>query len=238
MEFTEYYKDADIVLKYDSQRNSGLKAKVIRKLELIFVDTLTNFKKQEKLKILEIGVGTGFIARLLVKKGKYYGADISKEMLKIAEKRLNGNYQKLIHEDILNPKIKDKFDRIITIRVISHFNKEKSMIALKNIRKLLNKDGEFVFNIENVSRIRRMLRKILNWGSTYNYQYSKKDINDICKIAGFKIKEIIYLDHFFMLPFHLANKLFFNKLDNLIINLELKLKRVSFMSNNSFIRAS
>ena len=108
-------------------------------------------------KILEIGVGTGFISRLLAKKGKFYGMDISQEMLDKASEVLK--HARLIKGDILTKKIKDKFDTVVTVRVISHFNKKDATKALENIAKLLNKYGEVVFNLENKSLIRRIARK-------------------------------------------------------------------------------
>jgi len=234
MEFKDYYKSKDVVDSYDSKRIKGLKARITRKLELKFVDLLINKKKNQK--ILEIGVGTGFISQLLVEKGKFFGMDISKEMLNKTAERLDSKKIKLMREDILHIKTKNRFDKIVSIRVISHLNQKDAIKALNNLRKILNENGEIIFNLENKSFLRRFFRKIINWGSTYTYQYSKNESYELAKKADLKIEEMLYLDHLFVLPLHVLNKLLFNKLDNFLFNIELKLKKISFMPNNFFIK--
>ena len=231
MDFGEYYKDKDVVDSYDSLRNKGLKARIVRMLEREYVNILMG--KARKQDILEIGVGTGFIAKLLIQKGNFQGMDISKEMLNKTALIL-GNV-KLTEGSILNIKLKDKFDKIVTIRVISHFNKKDAITAIENISSRLKPNGEAIFNLENVSYTRRFLRKIRRWGSTLNYQYSQKEIKEICEEAGLELEKIIYLDHLFVLPLHLINKILFNSLDKFIFNVEIKLRNIKYSSNNSFI---
>ena len=231
MRFKEYYQEKNVVESYDKLRERKGKASIIRRLELNFVHLLT---KKENLKILEIGVGTGHISKLLVKKGDFTGLDISKEMLrKIKEKLGNVN---LIQGDILNLKLKEKYDLITTIRVISHFNQIDAIKALRNINKNLVEGGQVVFNLENKSLTRRIIRKLRNWGSTYTYQYSKKEVKKIAKDSDLKIRKVYYLDHSFIFPLHILNKLLFNHLAKFIFKIELKLRKVPFMFNNYFIR--
>ena len=232
MDFKGHYQDKDVVNSYDSLRNKGLKGRVIRKLELRYVDYLTGSPKEQS--ILEVGVGTGFISKMLIRKGNFSGIDTSQEMLDVT-KRLLGDV-KLSVGDIKNLKIKNKFDKAVTIRVISHFYKKDAIIALNSLNLALKENGELVFNLENRSLFRRLARGILRWGSTYNYQYSKREIYEIAKKSDFNVSEVIYLDHLFILPFHLLNKLSFNKLENFIFNLEWRLRNIGFMSNNSFIK--
>jgi SAM-dependent methyltransferase len=207
------------------------KHKIIRKLELTLVNYLIN---EDNPKILEIGLGTGYISKLLIKKGKFTGLDISPEMIKKAKENLN--ISNILEGDILNLNLKNKYDTIVTIRVISHFNKTEAILALKNIHKSLEKSGKVIFNLENKSLTRRILRKIKNWGSTHTYQYSKKDIKEIIRKSGFEIQKIYYLDHSFIYPLHLLNKLLFNKLEDIIFKIELNLKEVGLMHNNFFIK--
>lgn len=235
MGFKEYYKDKVVVGSYDYLRSKGLKGRITRMLELRFVDILTGKKRK---KILEIGIGTGFISKLLINKGKFYGLDFSQEMINKTKEILGKkNYVKIIQGDILNLKLKEKFDVVVTIRVISHFSKKDTILALKNIDKILNKDGELIFNLENKSHLRKFLRKITNWGSTYTYQYSEEELRKICGVNGFEVEKILYLDHMFMLPLHLINKICSNKLENFIFKTEFKLKDLGFAANNFFIKA-
>ncbi|MDP3881854.1 MAG: class I SAM-dependent methyltransferase [Nanoarchaeota archaeon] len=230
--FSEYYKNRGVVDTYDSQRLGGLKGKVTRKLEYVFVDMLTEIPKKQK--ILEIGVGTGFFSKMLAAKGNFTGLDISEEMLKKTKRILPKS--KFVTGNILDLRLKDKYDKVITIRVISHFDKTKAGLALKNINKVVKKGGEVIFNLENRSIARRILRKITNWGSTYTYQYNKRDMQSLIKSSGFDNVKVFYLDHFFILPLHLINKLLFNSLEEAIFNLEMRLKHFAPFSNTLFIK--
>lgn len=231
MDFKRYYQNKSVADSYDSLRMKGIKGGITRCLERAAVDLLTG--KAKKQKILEIGVGTGFISKILLKKGLFHGMDISQEMLKKAGEI--GNI-KLTKGDILNLKIKNKFDIIVTIRVISHLSKKDALRALLNINRALKKNGEAIFNLENKSVLRRILRKITNWGSTYTYQYSEREICEMAEKSGLKVDKILYIDHFFILPLHLLNKILFNKLNNFIFKLEIKLLKFPFTANNFFIK--
>jgi len=236
MDFSDYYKNKSVVESYDTKRMRGIKAGIVRMLEREYVNILTEYENNKS--IFEIGVGTGFISQLLIKKGKFMGMDISPEMIAAAKKNLKKTAKKikLIKGNILKPKIKNKFDKIVSIRVISHFDKNRAILALNNVRSLLKDGGQFIFNIENKSIIRKFARVLCGWGSTYNYQYSDKDIWELLSKTHFKAEKIIYMDHLFMLPLHMLNLILFKSLDKTIFELELKMKHIRFSSNNSFIR--
>jgi len=231
MEFKEYYKDKNVVDSYEEIRDKGLKARVFRRLERQFVEILLENCGQN---ILEAGVGTGFITEILRKHGKVSGFDISKEMIKKTKSKFPD--MNIAEGDILNLKFSKKYDTIVSIRVISHFKFNEAKIALINLNNGLGNDGRIIFNLENRSLIRRFSRKITNWGSTETYQYSNSDINNLLNESGLVKEEIIYLDHLFVMPFHFFNKLLNGKLDNFLFNLEIRLRKVRFMSNNSFIK--
>lgn len=235
MDFSEYYRRKDVVSSYDILRTKGLKGRIVRMLEYAYVDRLVGPRKKQK--ILEIGVGTGFISRLLVDKGSLHGTDISKEMLRKTSAEIRNAH--FFEGNILKLRLKkpnQHFDKVVTIRVISHFKKDDAIKALKNINGALKEGGEAIFNVENISYIRRVARRIMGWGSTYNYQYSKKALREICQEAGLEIRDILYLDHMFMLPLHLLNKLLLNRLEKAIFKMEMGLSKVRFSSNNSFVK--
>jgi 2-polyprenyl-3-methyl-5-hydroxy-6-metoxy-1,4-benzoquinol methylase len=231
MEFKDYYKNKQVVERYEQERDKGIKARVFRRLERKFVEILLSGCKKD---MLEAGVGTGFITEILRKYGHLDGFDISKEMIIKTKSKFSD--MKITEADILNLKLNKNYDTIISIRVISHFKFNDAKTALLNLKNHLNNNGNIIFNLENRSLTRRLLRKIMKWGSTETYQYSSNDITRLIKESGLKISKIIYLDHFFMLPLHFLNKILLSSLDNFIIKLETKLSMVRFTSNNSFIK--
>ena len=231
MEFKEYYQNNEVVEDYDKIRFIGIKARVFRNLEREFVKKLMNNTNGY---ILEAGVGTGHITEVLMNYGKVDGFDISKEMISKTKSKFPKINIK--QDDILNLKLKKRYDRIVSIRVISHFEFNDAKTALENLKNVTKDHGYIIFNLENKSYIRILARKIINWGSTKTYQYSKKDVEKLLKISGLNKVDELFLDHLFILPLHIINRITFNYLEEFIINLELKLSNIRFMSNNIFIK--
>ena len=93
--------------------------------------------------VLDIGCANGELIYSLEKKFKNFhltGLDIRKDLILKAKKNVS-NKVKFIHTNIAHPrKIDKKFDIIICCGVISIFDDYK--IVLKNIKKLLKKNGE------------------------------------------------------------------------------------------------
>jgi len=231
MEFSEYYKNEEVVGSYETRRSKGLKSHAVRALDRHATSLLL---KNTGERILEAGIGTGFITPILLKHGSVEGFDISEEMINKAKEKFPK--MRVRKDDILNLKLKEKYDTIVSIRVISHFAPEEAKTALKNLKKITEKNGHIIFNLENPSLIRRFLRKLTSWGSTYTYQYPKSTIKKITDDSKLKIKKVVYIDHMFLLPIHLLNKLSFNSLNDSIIKIEKKLTDIKFMSNNIFLK--
>jgi SAM-dependent methyltransferase len=111
-------------------------------------------------KILEIGVGTGTLARLLKDDFEITGIDSSEALLKIAKAKLSGQSVKLIHKDILDIRFKELFDAAIshgsiffvvnskTGLVVESFliKREQVKTALTNVYNALKKGGQFIFD--------------------------------------------------------------------------------------------
>lgn len=98
-------------------------------------------------RILDLGCGAGIYAKILAKKGaKVKGIDISEEQIKIA-KRENpkiefraGNAEKLPYKN-------KEFDIVLTALVLEHLKEWDKILA--EIRRVLKKNGMFVFSIGN-----------------------------------------------------------------------------------------
>lgn len=103
--------------------------------------------------VLEIGCGTGSNLEVLSKNYEVSGIDISKEMLKIARKKIP---QGTFHlQDIRQFDLKKKFDVIIciydTINHIKLFNDWKKVF--KAVSSHLNNNGLFVFDINTIYKL-------------------------------------------------------------------------------------
>lgn len=124
-----------------------------------------NIKKNSK--ILDIGCGTGIVLSILKnknKKLKLYGIDISKNMLKISQKRLGKNVN-LKLESIEETNFKTNyFDYIFSTEAFHHYYNHE--LAMKNIYNILKKNGEFILVDVNFGKILNKLFHIIEPGNT------------------------------------------------------------------------
>ncbi|MFH1669791.1 MAG: class I SAM-dependent methyltransferase [Candidatus Woesearchaeota archaeon] len=117
----------DFVYYYDLFKDDKAYGKTVNKL-------VSLFKKHDVKTVLDIGCGTGKIAKLLESKGyKVVGIDNSKEMIKHAKKH--------------HPEITFKLMEAQTFRFNSKFD---AIIALDSVLTYLTKKGEFEKAIKNM----------------------------------------------------------------------------------------
>jgi SAM-dependent methyltransferase len=171
--------------------------------EFSFYDSV--LKKNNCTKILEVGCGSGMLARRFLKNGyNYLGLDLFNEMLDIA--RTEVKEDKFVQCDMRNLSFNKQFDSVlITGRSIAYVTENKGIIDTFNgIHKSLQDNGLLVFgffeangifdnfndfeqNIEhNKKKIRRIskLKKNLETGWTYDW-YAKYIIENNGTISEF-----------------------------------------------------
>ena len=186
--------------------------------EFYFYDTI--LKKQNCNKILEVGCGSGMLARRFIKNGyDYLGLDLYEEMLVIARNEVKAD--KFIKCDMRDISFDKIFDAVlITGRSLAYVIDNKGIMdTLNGIHKSLKNNGLFVFgvfeangifdnfndfeqNIEhNNKKIRRIstMKKNLETGWTYDW-YAKyiieqdgkvSEFNDITTLRAFTKDEIL-----------------------------------------------
>ena len=102
--------------------------------------------------VLEVGSGTGHYVLDLIKNNRFAeGFDYSLKMVQIAKK--NARHQKIkahfFYSDVEKEiKTNKKFDYALLIGNWEYF--DKPIIALKNIKKVLNKDGKIIISTLNI----------------------------------------------------------------------------------------
>ena len=115
-------------------------------IEYSFYDSI--LKRNNCQSILEVGCGSGMLARRFLKNGyKYLGVDLFNEMLNIARDEINVDV--FIQSDMRNLSFDQKFDSIlITGRSLAYVIENKGIIdTLSGIHKLLENKGIFVFGV-------------------------------------------------------------------------------------------
>ena len=120
-------------------------------------------KNKKKMKVIDIGCGTGDNIIEIAKLGhSVVGIDSSKKMLNLAKRKimkLKPNIRKNIHlvnESIMNYKVENHYDICICMGVIGYMDSEEKF--LKQINKFLKKNGQLIiscrnrlFNLQSVS---------------------------------------------------------------------------------------
>jgi 2-polyprenyl-3-methyl-5-hydroxy-6-metoxy-1,4-benzoquinol methylase len=122
-------------------------------------------------KILDLGCNTGLLGEALIKnKGcRVYGADYSKEAIKIARKKLNKVVLCDLEKDI--PFKKEKFDIIILADIIEHLRYPEDFVL--KLKPLLNKDGILIACIPNIANITIRIKLLMG-----KWDYKKGGILD------------------------------------------------------------
>lgn len=146
--------------------------------------------------VLDLGCGNGNIIGLLKKEkeARYYGVDLSDEMIQEARKRL-GEDVGLETADAADLPFQDEyFDLIICNASFHHYtNPEK---AVSEMRRVLKKGGTLILGDPTIPG--KWLRKFLNWGlhqgNTGDHRiYGKQDIVPLFTGQGFEVKNWKYI---------------------------------------------
>lgn len=115
----------------------------------ILIDSIP-FKKEETIEILDIGCGTGTLAKNLKEKfpnSKVTCLDFSKNMIKIAQNKLSKYKDDIdfLVSDFNNVNSNKKYDVIVSSFALHHIPTDGQKISLyKNIFNMLNINGTFL----------------------------------------------------------------------------------------------
>ncbi len=108
----------------------------------ILLSRLTKSKKG-KLRILNIGAGSGYDLEVLNKYGEVYVIDISKDVLKLVPKELC--IEKKAADACNIPYRNNFFDIVVSFDVFEHIYDDKKAVSESN--RVLKKDGYLVFSV-------------------------------------------------------------------------------------------
>lgn len=109
----------------------------------------------KNMKVLDIGCGDGFIMdRIELFGNQVEGVEISDNAIKRARKKGFKVHDCSLNEDWY-PKIKSKFDVVFAGEILEHiFDTDR---LLRNIKKILKKDGKLIITTPNIASLGRRL---------------------------------------------------------------------------------
>ncbi|MFA5156821.1 MAG: methyltransferase domain-containing protein [Candidatus Omnitrophota bacterium] len=144
------------------------------------------------LKILEIGCGTGEYSKALFGRGlNLFATDISFNMLRHAKNKLNRTKRVMffVSDISLFPFAADSFDVILGNSILHHLEIEES---LKEIHRVLRKNGRFAFSEPNMCNPQIFLQKRIKslkklvGDSPGEKDFSRWALRRMFEMAGFK----------------------------------------------------
>ena len=143
----------------------GLRLK--RRSELInnFITSHNKSIDRDKMKILELGCGTGLLSEGLFcpEKGKIISVDIYENFVRKALNRKIRQKDKisfLVADAEMLPFLDESFDVIVGISILHHLNLN---FALKEINRLLKNGGKFIFSEPNMMNPQIFAQKNINF---------------------------------------------------------------------------
>ena len=148
---------------------------------------LFNEKIEKKEKILEIGGGTGFIAKQLAKMGfTIEMADIHFNGLKYAQEK---GIEKLYQFDLNNPPFQEEFDTICLFDVLEHQKDDKR--AMECLKKMIKPRGKILLTVPAHLWLWNRDDRI----NGHYRRYTKKTLFDLCKACDL---EATHIEYFFI----------------------------------------
>lgn len=156
-----------------------------------------SFLKNKKGKILDLGSGAG--RHLIKTKGKFYLVDFSEEMIKLAKKKAkkeNIDAEFAVADATKLPFEDNFFDYAICIALLHCLEtpKEREQ-AVKELYRVLKPKAQAKIAVWNINSKRfknSPKEKYIAWtdkGKRFYYLFEEKEIHDLFKKVGFKIKE-------------------------------------------------
>lgn len=174
-------------------------------------DVLEFSKDWKPGKLLDVGCGSGRNLLYFAEKGfDWYGIDFSSEMIRKAKEnfkrnKINPSNRLKVADMIQLPFPDETFDYIISIASLHHLPKEKHIDAIREMRRVLKKNGEMVISVWNKYSIKnpkfwfakkeisvpwkRKEKGIEKKYERYYYLFSYDELKRLLTDNGFMIKK-------------------------------------------------
>lgn len=151
-----------------------------------------------KIKILDVGCGTGKNVEAFSKFGESWGVDSSSDAILFCKKRglkniVMGSIEKI-------PFNKESFDLITALDVLEHVDDIK---ALKEISRALKKSGILIATVPAFPSLWSRWDEVLH----HKRRYTKKTLERVLQKSGFKTTKISYVHSFLFIPSLIIRKI-------------------------------
>ena len=179
----KYYSQKHIVKNYNHYRFGGKSGKFVNNKELsYFLDQINKYKIN---KILDVPCGTGRFISQLGTKFKVTGVDTSPAMINICQSKFpqskftKANINKLPFEN-------NYFDCVLSLRLFHHYPIKKIKPMIKEIMRVLKKNGIIMFDTHNRSP-KQLVKYFFPKSIQRVYLHQDKQISALSKRLELKI---------------------------------------------------
>lgn len=178
-------------MDYKDYQDGATKDFFWHKAKIHLIEILLNkVKSAKKVKILNLGAGTGDDLPVIAKFGEIYVIDIDSYALELIPKDLI--YEKRTCNACYLPYVNNFFDLIVAFDLLEHIENDK--LAINEIYRVLKKGGFFIFTVPAFNFLYSSHDKALNHFRRYDKRYIKN------LFSNFECKELGYWVFLLFLP--------------------------------------
>ena len=159
-------------------------------------------EKNNELKILDIGCGTGQLIKEIsdqYNEVDYLGIDVAENMIEVAKKNNKGKNVKFKTSSIESFENNDKYDIIICTHAFPYFPNKQEMI--KKMAGLCNKKGQVIIVNSSTNSLKDLIINFFLKATTSKAKYlSIDEMKKLFKSAKLKVKKIEVIRERFYMP--------------------------------------
>jgi len=149
--------------------------------------------KRKKLKILDVGCGSGKMTEDLKVFGEISGIDSSKKAIVFCKKRGLKDVYKIDIGDKL-PFPEKTFDLVLVLDVLEHIENDQKV--LRNLKRIMKEEGFLILTVPAYQRLFSYWDKMLG----HRRRYTKNGLTRKLRRNGYQILKISYFNSFILIP--------------------------------------
>lgn len=186
---TQHYKNVKVAREYDHVRFSSPAGRVFNSREKRIIQECFQDLPRDTI-VLDMPCGTGRLAEAILESGlKVHGADISAEMLDVANERFASYGDRFTTEVIDAFKLtgsERQFDVALCARVLMHFPLETQIEFLRGVGSITRKRIVINHSLSSpYQRFRRWIKKLLGHQQSAGYPITNDEIKRLLAESGF-----------------------------------------------------
>lgn len=159
-------------------------------------------EKNNELKILDIGCGTGQLIKEIsdqYNKVNYLGIDVAENMIEVAKKNNKGKNVKFKTSSIESFESNEKYDIIVCTHAFPYFPNKQEMI--KKMAGLCNKKGQVIIVNSSTNSLKDLIINFFLKATTSKAKYlSIDEMKKLFKSSKLKVKKIEVIRERFYMP--------------------------------------